>query len=232
MKNIRAASVQFQHVAGDKPANLDKIRAFVREAGARRVELIAFPEMCITGYWHVRKLSREALRALAEPVPAGPSTELLLALSAEHQMTVGAGLIERAEDESLYNSYVVAMPDGRTACHRKLHAFESPDIKSGSAYTVFDTPQGCRVGVLICYDNNIIENARITALMGAEILLAPHQTGGCRSRSPRAMGAIDPALWSGGAKTRRRSRPNSAVRKEGDGSCAGCRPARTTTACF
>jgi len=195
MKNIRAASVQFQHVAGDKPANLDKIRAFVREAGARRVELIAFPEMCITGYWHVRKLSREALRALAEPVPAGPSTELLLALSAEHQMTVGAGLIERAEDESLYNSYVVAMPDGRTACHRKLHAFESPDIKSGSAYTVFDTPQGCRVGVLICYDNNIIENARITALMGAEILLAPHQTGGCRSRSPRAMGAIDPALW-------------------------------------
>ena len=195
MKSIRAASVQFQHVAGDKPANLDKIRAFVREAGARRVELIAFPEMCITGYWHVRKLSREALRALAEPVPAGPSTELLLALSAEHQMTVGAGLIERAEDESLYNSYVVAMPDGRTACHRKLHAFESPDIKSGSAYTVFDTPQGCRVGVLICYDNNIIENARITALMGAEILLAPHQTGGCRSRSPRAMGAIDPALW-------------------------------------
>ncbi|HET6567711.1 MAG TPA: nitrilase-related carbon-nitrogen hydrolase, partial [Rhodothermales bacterium] len=43
--------------------------------------------------------------------------------------------------------------------------------------------------------NNLIENARITALMGAEILLAPHQTGGCRSRSPRAMGAIDPALW-------------------------------------
>lgn len=195
MKNIRVASVQFQHAAGDKAANLDKIRAYVREAGARRVELIAFPEMCITGYWHVRKLSREALWALAEPVPAGPSTELLLALSAEHQMTVGAGLIERAEDESLYNSYVVAMPDGRTACHRKLHAFESPDIKSGSAYTVFDTPQGCRVGVLICYDNNIIENGRITALMGAEILLAPHQTGGCRSRSPRAMGAIDPALW-------------------------------------
>ena len=51
------------------------------------------------------------------------------------------------------------------------------------------------MGVLICYDNNIIENARITALMGAEVLLAPHQTGGCHSRSPRAMGLIDPDLW-------------------------------------
>ena len=49
--------------------------------------------------------------------------------------------------------------------------------------------------MLICYDNNIIENARICALQGAEILLAPHQTGGCDSRSPHAMGLIDPALW-------------------------------------
>ena len=195
MRNIRAATVQFQHLPGDKPANLNKIRAFVEQAAACGVELLAFPEMCITGYWHIRHLSREEVASLAEPVPVGRSTETLLALSLKHRMTIGAGLIERGEDGELYNAYVVAMPDGRTARHRKLHAFEGPYMKSGDAYTVFDTPQGCRVGVLICYDNNIVENARITALMGAEVLLAPHQTGGCRSRSPRAMGAIDPALW-------------------------------------
>jgi predicted amidohydrolase len=49
--------------------------------------------------------------------------------------------------------------------------------------------------VLICYDNNLVENARLTALAGAEILLAPHQTGGCRSGSPCAMGPIDVRLW-------------------------------------
>lgn len=195
MKDIRAAAVQFHHSPGDKTANTEKIKAFVRKAAALRVKLIAFPEMCITGYWHVRNLSLEEVDSLAEPVPSGRSTELLLSLAAEHEMTIGAGLIERAEDGSLYNSYVVAIPDGRTACHRKLHAFEGSHMKSGEAYTVFDIPGGCRVGVLTCYDNNIIENARITALMGAEILLAPHQTGGCRSRSPRAMGAIDPLLW-------------------------------------
>src|SRR5690606_1187964 len=159
------------------------------------VDLIVFPEMCITGYWHVRELQRDEVIDLAERVPGGPSTECLQDLASEYGMTIGAGLIEQAADGTLYNSYVVAMPDGRVACHRKLHAFISEHISSGDRYTVFDLPQGTRVGVLICYDNNIIENARITALMGAEVLLAPHQTGGCRSRSPRAMGAIDPALW-------------------------------------
>ena len=60
MNNIRAASVQFNHRPGDKAANLDRIRAFVKDAAAQQVDLIAFPEMCITGYWHVRHLGREA----------------------------------------------------------------------------------------------------------------------------------------------------------------------------
>ena len=183
----------------------------MEEAAQRDVELIVFPEMCITGYWHVRKLSREEIAELAEPVPNGPSTEVLLELAREHTMTIGAGLIEKGEDGDLYNSYVVAMPDGRTACHRKLHTFISEHMKSGDRYTVFDLPNGTRVGVLICYDNNLIENARITALKGAEVLLAPHQTGGCRSRSPRAMGPIDVELWE------RRHEDPQALRKEFSG---------------
>lgn len=195
MNNIRVAAVQFQHKAGDKSTNFAKIERFVKEAAKKSVEIIAFPEMCITGYWHVRNLSRADVDSLGEPIPDGPSSNLLSAMSIEHRMTIGAGLIERGNDGSLFNSYAVAMPDGRVVRHRKLHAFEGPHMKSGDSYTVFDTPHGCRVGVLICYDNNLVENARITALMGAEILLAPHQTGGCRSRSPRAMGAIDLKLW-------------------------------------
>jgi predicted amidohydrolase len=87
------------------------------------------------------------------------------------------------------------MPDGSNAKHRKLHCFINEHMASGNEYTVFDIPQGCRVGVLICYDNNIVENVRLTALQGAEVLLAPHQTGGCRSLSPRGMSPIDTQLW-------------------------------------
>ncbi|MFL5563176.1 MAG: nitrilase family protein [Gemmatimonadaceae bacterium] len=195
MRDIRVAAVQFQHSPGDKARNLAIVRRFVADAARQQVEIIAFPEMCITGYWHVRKLSADAVAALAEPVPSGPASEELLRLSREHRMTIGAGLIERGDDSRLYNSYVVAMPDGRHAVHRKLHVFEHAEIFAGDRYTVFDTPHGCRVGVLICYDNNIVENARATALLGAEILLAPHQTGGCNSVSPRGMKPVDRGIW-------------------------------------
>jgi predicted amidohydrolase len=93
------------------------------------------------------------------------------------------------------NTYVVAMPDGTMRRHRKLQAFEHDRIASGTEFTVFDTPHGFRAGVLICYDVNLVENVRITALMGAEVLIAPHQTGGCRTHNPHLMGVIDRKVW-------------------------------------
>jgi predicted amidohydrolase len=195
MGNVRVAAVQFEHNAGDKDANLATIERFVRAAAQREVEILAFPECCITGYWFLRNLAREQLLALAESIPEGPSTQRLLAWSRERGMTIGAGLVEVDRDGALHNTYVVAMPDGRWRLHRKIHAFEHDDIVPGSAFTVFDTPHGCRVGVLICYDCNINENVRITALMGAEVLLAPHQTGGCASKNPHQMGVVDRRLW-------------------------------------
>src|SRR3954470_19335824 len=112
MRDIRVATVQFQPAAGDKAYNFGRIRHFVTEAARAGVELIAFPEMCVTGYWHVRKLSRAAFEALAEPVPDGPSSTELMPLARKHRMTIGAGLLERGQDGRVYNAYLVAMPDG------------------------------------------------------------------------------------------------------------------------
>jgi predicted amidohydrolase len=195
MKNMRAAVVQFEHTDGDKEANLSTIRRFTAEAAGQGIELIVFPECCITGYWFLRSLGRGSVDALAEAVPNGPSTKTLQALAGEFNVTVGAGLVERADDGSLYNTYVVAMPGGAWVRHRKLHCFVSEHMKSGSEYTVFDLPNGVRAGLLICYDCNIGENVRMTALQGAEILLAPHQTGGCTSPDPHCMGLVDRSLW-------------------------------------
>ncbi len=195
MNRITVASVQFNHTADDRSANLETVTQYAARAAAKGVSLIAFPEMCLTGYWHVRNLSKREIEQLSERVPDGPSTQSLLTLSAKHSITIGAGLIEQDSDGRLYNSYVVAMPDGSHACHRKLHCFISEHMHSGGCYTVFDTPQGWRVGVLICWDNNLVENVRMNALQGVDLLLAPHQTGGCDSRSPGAMGLIDPQLW-------------------------------------
>ncbi len=195
MGKFKVASVQFNHLPGDKQYNFNQITSLTEQAALAGAELVVFPEMCITGYWHVRNLSRDEVEALSESVPTGPSTEKLLELSARLEVSVGAGLIERSSEGKLFNSYVVAMPNGQIVCHRKLHCFISEHMESGDVFTVFDLPQGIKIGILICYDNNINENVRITALKGAEVLLSPHQTGGCHTPSPRCMGKIDPALW-------------------------------------
>ncbi len=192
---LRVATVQMESKAGDKATNFAKMESFVEQAAQQAVKLIVFPECCITGYWFIRNLTPKELEKLAEPIFSGESSQRLLGLSQKYGMSIGAGLIEAGENGVFHNSYVVAMPNGEARRHRKLQAFEHPLIKSGSEYTVFDLPDGFRIGVLICYDNNVNENGRITALMGAEIVLAPHQTGGCRTKDPNLMGLIDRHVW-------------------------------------
>jgi predicted amidohydrolase len=67
---LRCGTVQFHHKADDKAYNMAVVEHFCREAAESRVKILAFPEMCLTGYWHVRNLGRERLEALAEPVPS------------------------------------------------------------------------------------------------------------------------------------------------------------------
>src|SRR5262245_9687420 len=165
--SLRVAAVQMQSAAGDKGANFATIETFVAQAAAQGVQLIIFPECCITGYWFLRNLTPQQLAELAEPLAGGRSVRRLVELAQQYKLSIGAGFVERSATEGYHNSYLVALPDGMVHCHRKLHAFEHPLIQSGRQYTVFDTPYGWRVGVLICYDNNLIENGRITALLGA-----------------------------------------------------------------
>lgn len=195
MDALRVSTVQFQHRTNDKAYNLGRVHHFTKLAKAEGTKILAFPEMCLIGYWHIGDLDRAGLEALAEPVENGPLINDVTALARANDMIIGVGLLERAPDGTLYNSYVACLPDGTTHTHRKLHAFEHDEIASGDSYTVFDTPLGVKIGILICWDNNLVENARATALAGADVLLAPHQTGGTASRSPHAMGVIDVELW-------------------------------------
>jgi predicted amidohydrolase len=195
MNRIKAAAVQIEHVNGDKEANLVKIAGFVAQARSQDVQLIIFPECCVTGYWFLRNLPREAIAALAESVPAGPTSHELSRLAQESGLTIGAGIVEAGDDDALYNTYVVAEPDGSIHSHRKLHAFVSEHVSSGTTVTVFDSMHGCRLAILTCYDNNLPENVRLAALQGADVIVAPHQTGGCRTQDPNIMGVIDRKLW-------------------------------------
>jgi len=196
MRNkILAATTQFNHKAFDKEYNLKIMEGMCRDASSKGIQIITFPEMCITGYWYIRDLGKNKVKEMAEPLADSPSIEKLQNLAEDLNLIIGAGLIELADDGKLYNTYVVVQPDRPLGFHRKLHCFISPHMSSGSSFTVVETSLGIKLGILICWDNNLIENGRMTALAGADILLAPHQTGGCKHSSGHVLGTIDVDLW-------------------------------------
>jgi predicted amidohydrolase len=191
--DLTIATAQFEHRSGDKEFNLAAIDGLSAKAAGLGADVVAFHECSVTGYSFARRLSREQLWELAEVIPAGASIAALTSIARLHGIVVLAGLFERGDDGEVYKAHVCVNESGVVAKHRKIHPFINPCIKPGSSYTVFEL-SGWKCGMLICYDNNVIENVRATALLGAEIIFMPHVTMCTPSTRPGA-GFVDPALW-------------------------------------
>lgn len=193
MDNIRISTVQFENRSGDKQFNLSRIDEFAGIAASQGSLVVAFHECSVTGYSFARKLSKDQLEELAEFIPGGSSTQKLIGIAAKHNIHVLAGLFEKGDDGKLYKAQVCVNKDGIVAKFRKLHPFINPNLTPGNSYCIFDI-NGWKCGILICYDNNIVENVRATALLGADIIFMPHVTMGTPSTRPGA-GFVNPELW-------------------------------------
>jgi len=193
MQKIKISTAQFENKSGDKDYNLSVIDQLSKKAAEEGSDVIAFHECSITGYTFARNLSKEQMLDLAEIIPEGQSIIRLTAIAAKYNITILAGLFEKEKDDSLYKAYVCVDKTGLIAKHRKLHPFINPHLNPGNSYTVFEI-HGWKCGILICYDNNVIENVRATVLLGADIIFMPHVTMCTPSTRPGA-GFVDPQLW-------------------------------------
>lgn len=209
MNPLEIATAQFENRSGDKHYNLSVIDRLSQQAARQGAQAIAFHECCISGYTFARRLSRNQLHDVAEFVPEGESINGLISIAGKNNIVILAGLLEKDEQDRIYNTYVCVDGNGLIAKHRKIHTFISPYLTPGDSYTVFDL-HGWKCGILICYDNNIIENVRATALLGAEIIFMPHVTMCTPSPRPGA-GFVNPELWKD------REKNASALRAEFDG---------------
>lgn len=193
MNKMKISTAQFENKSGDKAYNLSVIERLAKKAANQGSDVIAFHECCITGYTFAKNLSIQQLIDQAEYVPDGESVLRLIEIARQHEIVVLAGLFEKDEKDHVYNTYVCVDKNGLVAKHRKLHPFIHPNLKAGGDYCVFDI-LGWKCGILICYDNNIIENVRATTLLGADIIFMPHVTMCTPSTRPGA-GFVDAKLW-------------------------------------
>src|SRR4030095_6390524 len=210
MEKTKIATAQFENKSNDKDYNLSVIDNLSSQAAVQGAKMIAFHECSITGYTFARNLSKSQMLELAELIPGGKSIEKLIQIATKNDIAILAGLFEKDKADNLFKAYVCVDKHGLVAKHRKLHPFINPFLIAGDQYTVFEF-EGWRCGILICYDNNVIENVRATALLGANIIFMPHVTMCTPSTRPGA-GFVDPELW------KNKDKDPVTLRREFDGS--------------
>src|SRR5437763_3853699 len=168
MQTTRVAAISMNGWLGEPDTVLRAVDGWCERAAGEKAQLVLFPELVIHG--HCTPNTWE----LAEPVPDGPSVRRLAQLARHYRLILCAGLSEKERD-IVYNTQVLVGPDGYLGKQRKLHLSRDEVLyyKGGREISVFDVGF-CKVGMVICYDNQFPEIARILALRGADVILMPH----------------------------------------------------------
>lgn len=170
MKIVRIALGQMEAVQGDTQANMAKMERMAAEAAAGGADIICFPELSYTGYF-VRK---DRLLEIAE-TEEGEFCRRIRSAAKRNGICIVAGFAERGVGEEIYNTAVFADRGGTIVGKaRKVYLWKSEKKRfvRGEDFPVFDTEFG-RVSILICYDLEFPEPARIAALKGAKLIFCP-----------------------------------------------------------
>lgn len=179
-RTVRVGLVQMT-CTGSKPENLAKAIAKTREAAAAGAQIVVLQELFTSLYFCDVEAYENFL--LAESIP-GPSTEALSAVARELGVVIVASLFEKRAEGLYHNTTAVLDADGAyLGKYRKMHIPDDPGYyekfyftPGDMGYKVFKT-KFATLGVLICWDQWYPEAARITAMMGADMLIYPTAIG-------------------------------------------------------
>jgi len=180
MSKVNVGLVQMTCGAG-KQENLEKAINKIREAAQKGAQIVCLQEL-FTSLYFCDEENYDNFK-LAEAIP-GPSTDALSKVAAELNVVIIASLFEKRAQGIYHNTTAVLDADGTyLGKYRKMHIPDDPGFyekfyftPGDLGYKVFKTKYAT-IGVLICWDQWYPEAARITSLMGAEILFYPTAIG-------------------------------------------------------
>lgn len=169
LQDMTIALVQCNSMVGQKSRNLSAAIEWVKKTKERNADLICFPELNITGHaGHPLAVSE------AESIPDGNSCQTLMKLAKNLDIYIVAGICEE-ENGIHYNTQFIVGSQGFIGKQRKIHLSRDEYFyfRHGSKIRVFDIIKA-KIGIVICYDNEVPEVSRCLAVQGAELLLCPY----------------------------------------------------------
>jgi len=185
MAKVKIGLVQMS-CTSDKTINLQKAIDEIKVAAKKGAQIVCLQELFTSLYFC--DVEDYENFTLAESIP-GPSTEILSKVAKENNVVVIASLFEKRTQGLYHNTTAVIDADGTyLGKYRKMHIPDDPAFyekfyftPGDLGYKIFKTKYAT-IGVLICWDQWYPEAARITALMGAEILFYPTAIGWATSQ--------------------------------------------------
>ena len=180
MNNVNIGLVQMS-CSADVQQNIEKASAKIREAAAKGAQIVCLQEL-FTSLYFCDVEDHENFK-LGESIP-GPTTHVMQQLAEELGVVIIASLFEKRAQGLYHNTTAVIDADGAyLGKYRKMHIPDDPGYyekfyftPGDLGYKIFET-RFAKIGVLICWDQWYPEAARITSLMGAEILFYPTAIG-------------------------------------------------------
>jgi N-carbamoylputrescine amidase len=197
-RSVKVALLQLS-CAQDRQANWDKHVLQIRKAAEQGAQIICLQELFRSLYFC--ETEDHAHFALAEAIP-GATTDALGALAAELGVVIVASLFEKRAEGLYHNTTAVLDADGTyLGKYRKMHIPDDPGFyekfyftPGDLGYKVFATRFG-KVGVLICWDQWYPEAARLTTMLGADVLVYPTAIGWDRSESNSLVNSEQYDAW-------------------------------------
>ncbi len=165
---MRAAVYQNKPQFGETDKNIEHA---IKKMETVKADLFVLPELFSTGYQFT---SIEEVKKLSEEIPSGNTCRKLMEYAKTKNTYIVFGMAER-DGDSLFNSAVLAGPDGFIGRYRKTHLFYEEKLffsPGNTGFNVFDIGKA-RLGIMICYDWWFPEAARSLALKGADIICHP-----------------------------------------------------------
>jgi len=197
-KKVKVGLVQMS-CESDKNANIEKAIRKIEELANAGAQIICLQELFASLYFCDKE--DHSNFKLAEQIP-GETTSILQKVAREKEVAIIASLFEKRTAGLYHNTTAVIDADGSyLGIYRKNHIPDDPGFyekfyftPGDTGYKVFDT-KFAKIGVLICWDQWYPEAARITSLMGAEILFFPTAIGWDITESDNAVNEEQYNAW-------------------------------------
>ncbi|MEO6772677.1 MAG: GNAT family N-acetyltransferase [Kofleriaceae bacterium] len=180
VRRVRVAAVQYQMrtiTSFDEFAQ--QCEFFIDTASEYRMDFLLFPELFTNQLQALVTAARPGLTARRLDEFTARYLEFFTRMAMRYDVNIIAGSHLTVEDDKLYNVAYLFRRDGSMDKQYKLHITPSEarwwGVSPGNEVRVFDTDRG-KIAILICYDVEFPEAARIAAGKGANILFVPFNT--------------------------------------------------------